>query len=525
MVKSRTTSLAVVATLALGLTACGGDQAGSGGDNYVLAYGTEPQNPLIPGNTNEVGGGRIIEQIYSGLVYYDAEGKAHNDAAESIELEGDKTYRVTLREGAQWSDGTPVKASDFVDAWNFTMQQSYLAASFYEPILGFEEGKESMEGLKVVDDRTFTIELNQPEADFPERLGTMAFFPLHPSAFDDVEGYGEKPIGNGPYTLDSWNHNQDATLIANESYNGERKAQNDGLTFVFYAQQDAAYSDLLAGNLDVLDAIPDSAFATYQDELQGRAINQPAAIFQGITIPNGLEHFSGEEGKLRRAAISRAIDREEIADTIFHGARTPATDFTSPVLPGHADKLNGAEVLSYDPEEAKRLWAEADKISPFTGQFSISYNADGGHQAWVDAVVNSLRNTLGIDAAGNAYPDFKSLREEVTNRTITGAFRTGYQADYPSVGNLLTQLYQTNASSNDGDYSNPDYDALLRQAASAGDLEAATPEFAKAQEILLQDLPKIPLWYANATGGYFESVDNVTFAWDSAPLYHLITKE
>ncbi|WJY67746.1 peptide ABC transporter substrate-binding protein [Corynebacterium auris] len=533
-----TKAAAVIAAsgLTLGLAACGdsgsddaqggeGSEGGEGGGtNYVTAYGTEPQNPLVPGNTNENGGGRIVDMIYAGLKYYDSEGVSHNDLAESIELEGDKTYRVTLREDARWSDGTQVTADHFVDAWNYTMKEALLAASFYAPILGFEEGKEAMEGLQVVDERTFTIELEQPEADFPEQLGYSAFFPLHPSAYDDLAAYGENPVSNGPYTLAEWNHNQDATIVPNEEYNGDRQPQNDGITFVFYAQQDAAYADLLAGNLDVLDAIPDSAFATFEDELGERAVNQPAAIFQSFTIPENLEHFSGEEGQLRRQAISRAIDREQITETIFEGTRTPATDFTSPVIPGHSDSLNGAEVLEYDPEEAKRLWEEADAIAPFTGQFSISYNADGGHQAWVDAVANSIRNTLEIDAVGNPYPDFKSLRDDVTGRTIEGAFRTGWQADFPLLGNFLAPLYATGAGSNDGDYSNPEFDALLNEAAGAASAEEANPTYNQAQEILLQDLPAVPLWYSNVTGGYSELVDNVTFSWQSLPVYYEITK-
>ncbi|AWB83769.1 peptide ABC transporter substrate-binding protein [Corynebacterium liangguodongii] len=523
-------SLGAVGVMTLGLVACGGEStdgsaSGQGGDNYVLVNGSEPQNPLIPGDTNENGGGRIIDSIYSGLIYYDGEGKAHNDIAESIDLVGEKIYRVRLKEDAKWSDGTQVTAEDFVKAWNYTMENALMSASFYEPILGFEEGKSEMEGLKVEDAQTFTIELAEPMADFPEQLGYSAFFPLHPSAYDNIESYGEKPVSNGPYKLEAWNHNQDATIVPNEEYTGERKAQNDGVTFVFYAQQDAAYADLLAGNLDVLDVVPDSAFATFENELGERAVNQPAAVFQSFTIPDNLEHFSGEEGKLRRAALSRAINREEITDTIFQGTRTPATDFTSPVIPGHSENLNGAEVLSYDPEEAKRLWTEADAISPFTGEFSISYNADGGHQPWVDAVANSIRNTLGIEAVGNAYPDFKSLRDDVTNRTLKGAFRTGWQGDFPLLGNFIVPLYRTGASSNDGDYSNPEVDRLLDEAAGAANLEEASPTYNQAQEILLADLPSIPLWYSNVTGGFSENVDNVTFSWKSQPLYYAITKK
>src|SRR5690606_8163463 len=123
-----------------------------------------------------------------------------------------------------------------------------------------------------------------------------------------------------------------------------------GLNIVFYASQDAAYADLQGGELDVHDAIPDSAFATFESDLGDRAVNQPAAIFQSFTIPERLEHFAGEEGNLRRQALSMAINRAEITDVIFQGTRTPASDFTSPVIDGWSDSLAGSEVLDYNPE-------------------------------------------------------------------------------------------------------------------------------------------------------------------------------
>jgi len=181
-------------------------------------------------------------------------------------------------------------------------------------------------------------------------------------------------------------------------------------------------------------------------------------------------------------------------------------------------------VLDYNPDEAKKLWAEADAISPWEGSFQIAYNSDGGHQAWVDAVANSVKNTLGIDASGAPYVDFATLRAEVNARTITTAFRTGWQADYPGLYNFLGPLYATNAGSNDGDYSNAEFDKLLSEGISSTDADEANAKFQAAQEILLQDLPAFPLWYSNVTGGYAETVQNVEFGWNSVPLYYEITK-
>ncbi|KQM36684.1 MULTISPECIES: ABC transporter substrate-binding protein [unclassified Microbacterium] len=529
--------LALLGAVGLMLAGCsgGGDNGGgssSGGDATAIirTNGSEPQNPLIPTNTNEVGGGKILDSIFAGLVYYDGTGAPVNDMAESIVTNDPQNLTVTLKKGQKFTDGTEVKADNFIKAWNYGAQLSnnQVSSSFFEDIVGFSYDADSeLTGLKKVDDYTFTIALSKPAADFALRLGYSAFFPLPDVAFTDMAAFGENPIGNGPYKLKgegAWQHNVQIDLVKNDDYQGGRTVENGGLSIIFYATQDAAYADLLGGNVDVIDSVPPSSLATFQSDLGDRAVNQPAAIFQSFTIPERLAHFSGEEGTLRRQAISMAINRDEITKTIFQGSRTPASDFTSPVISGWSDSLSGAEVLKYDADKAKQLWAQADAISPWSGSLQIAYNADGGHQSWVDAVTNSLKNTLGIDSSGAPYPTFKELRSAVTNRSIETTFRSGWQADYPGAYNFLAPLYATGASSNDGDYSNPEFDGQISAGIAETDLDAQNADFAKAQEILLKDLPAIPLWYQNVTGGYAEGVNNVQFGWNSVPLYYEITK-
>ncbi|MEO6944324.1 MAG: ABC transporter substrate-binding protein [Lacisediminihabitans sp.] len=497
----------------------------------VTTNGSEPQNPLIPTNTNETGGGKILGAMFAGLVYYDEKGAPHDDVAESIKTTDNTTYTIKIKPGLKFTDGEPVDAKSFVDAWQYgaLLSNGQLSSYFFEDIEGFSYDADSpLTGLKIVDDHTFTVTLTSALADFPLRLGYSAFYPLPASAWKDLKAFGENPIGNGPYMFASptaWKHNEQIELKVNPDYNGGRKAHNGGLTIKFYVSQAAAYSDLLSNHLDVLDAIPDNAFGTYKKDLGDRAVNQPAAIFQSFTIPDRLAHFGGQEGILRRQALSMAINRPEITKVIFQDTRTPASDFTSPVIDGWSKTLKGADVLKFNEKKAKELWAEADKISPWTGKFQIAYNADGGHQGWVDAVTNSIKNVLGIDASGAPYPTFKEARTLITNRTIQTAFRTGWQADYPGLFNFLGPLYGTNAGSNDGDYSNPKFDALLKKGSTETDLNAANKDFQAAQEILLKDLPAIPLWYSNVTGGYGKDVSNVHFGWDSVPLYYEVTKK
>lgn len=520
---------AVAAALALSLSGCAAS-TGGGNNNIISVNGSEPQNPLLATNTNEVGGGLIIDNIYAGLVYYDAKGAPVNDMAESITSDDNITWNIKIKSGWKFTNGEEVTADSFVNAWQYgaLLSNAQLNSYFFDAIEGFSYEKDSkLTGLTVVSSTEFTVKLSSAQSDFPLRLGYTAFFPQPQAFFDDPKAFGENPIGNGPYMLDgegAWKHNVEINLVKNPDYQGGRAVKNGGLKIVFYATLDAAYADLQADNLDVMAGIPDSALKTYKTDLGDRAVDQAAAIFQSFTIPGRLAHWSGEEGKLRRAALSMSINRQEIIDVIFNGTRKAARDFTSPVIAGWSESLTGSDVLDFNPEKAKELWAEADKISPWSGKFELAYNADGGHQGWVDAVTNSIKNTLGIDAAGKAYPTFAEIRTAVTDKTIKEAFRTGWQADYPALANFIAPLYQTGAGANDGQYSNPAVDKLIAEGNSAKTLDEANAKYQAAQEILLQDLPAIPMWYGVANGGYSTKVSNVAFGWNSVPVLYDVVK-
>ncbi|WP_296647102.1 ABC transporter substrate-binding protein [Rhodoluna sp.] len=521
---------ALATTVALSLTGCAAGTDG-GNNNIISINGSEPQNPLIATNTNEVGGGLIIDNIYAGLVYYDADGTPVNDMAESITSTDNITWNIKIKSGWKFTNGEEVTADSFVNAWKYgaLYSNAQLNSYFFDAIEGFSyEEDTELTGLTVVSPTEFTVKLTSAQSDFPLRLGYTAFFPQPQAFFDDPAAFGENPIGNGPYKLaaeGAWQHNVDINLVKNDDYKGGRVAKNGGLKIVFYATLDAAYADLLADNLDVMAGIPDAALKTYKDDLGDRAVDQAAAIFQSFTIPSRLEHWSGEEGALRRAAISQAINRQEIIDVIFNGTRKPARDFTSPVIAGWSDALEGSDVLDYNPENAKALWAQANEIAPWTGTFELAYNADGGHQGWVDAVINSIKNTLDIDASGKAIALFSDFRTEITEDTITAPFRTGWQADYPALANFIAPLYQTGAGANDGDYSSAEVDALIEKGNTAKTLDEANKAYQDAQVILLKDLPAIPMWYGVSNGGYSTLVSSVEFGWNSVPVLHNVIKK
>ena len=531
-------ALAVLGATAIALAGCssngGGNGSGSGNgggssdsSGIVTTNGSEPQNPLIPSNSTETGGGKIINSIFEGLRSYDADGKPVNEVAKSITTDDSKTFDIKLNTGWTFTNGEKITAESFTKAWNWAAQKSNAqgASYFFENIEGFDADKDAeLTGLKVKSDDEFTVTLKAAQSDFPLSLGYSAFVPLPSVFYDDTKAFGENPIGNGPYKLASdtaWTHNQNIKLVTNKDYEGKRKPKNGGLTITFYTSQDTAYSDAQGGNLDVLDAVPDSAFQTYKSDFPDSNVNQPAAIFQAIYLPYYLDHWKGEEGKLRREAISLSINRKQITDKIFDGTRTPAKDFTSPVIAGWTGDLKGSDVLQYDKAEAKKLWKKANAISPYDETLTISYNADGPHEAWVTAVTNSISNTLGIKAEGNAIPTFQEALDLQTNDKLKGGSRTGWQADYPSLYNFLGPTMGDGSSNNYSRYDSAEYNSLLKQGQSAENVEAGNKIFDQAQELLLEDLPEIPLWYSNVTGVWSaDNVSNVKFGWDSVPQYY-----
>lgn len=528
-------AMLVVATLA----GCGG---GVLSPDLVVVNGGEPPNPLIPTGTNDSQGGRILDRLFAGLMSYDAIGHPSPEVAQSIDTTDNVNYRVVLKPGWTFTDGSPVTAHSFVDAWNYgaLSTNGQLQQSFFSPIDGFDavagltgDGTPTattMSGLRVINDLEFTVRLKAPTIDFRMRLGHSAFYPLPRAAFRDMSAFGQHPIGNGPYQLaegpdgPAWEHNVRIDLRPNPGYRGNRRPHNKGLRFEFYANLDTAYADLLSGNLDVLDTIPPSALPVYKRDLGDKVTSGPAAINLSLDTPLRLPHFGGEEGRLRRLALSAAINRAQISRQIFVDTRSPARDFTARSLPGFDPNIAGNDALDFNPGRARQLWAQADAISAWSGRYAIAYNADAGHQDWVDAVANSIKNVLGIDAAGAPQPTFAGFRTQITNRSIATAFRAGWQGDYPSMIEFLAPLFATGAGSNDVGYSSREFDAALATAEAAADIAQATRLANDAQRILFHDMPVVPLWNYISVLGWSAEVSNVTVTWNGLPDYENIVK-
>ncbi|MFD8810068.1 ABC transporter substrate-binding protein [Streptomyces sp. NPDC059627] len=525
--------------VALAATACGGGggSGGGGGESGVLSSSWgDPQNPLEPSNTNEVQGGKVLDMIFRGLKKYDPKtGKAGNMLADKIDTSDSQNFTITLKDGWTFSNGEKVTAKSFVDAWNYgaSLRNNQKNAYFFGYIQGYDkvhpdtgsQSADTLSGLKVVDDRTFTVALNQKFSSFPDTLGYAAFAPLPQSFFTDHAGWLKQPVGDGPYRIESYTKGSQMALKKWDGYPGADKAQNDGVTLKVYTDNDTAYTDLIAGNLDLVDDVPASQLKNVKNDLGDRYINTPAGIIQTLAFPYYDSAWNKSGSEKVRTGLSMAINRKQITDTIFQNTRTPATDWTSPVLGaagGFKEGLCGS-ACDYDPAQAKKLVQEGGGLPG--GQLKITYNADtGSHRMWVDAVCNSINNALGNDKAcvGNPVGTFADFRNQIGQHKMTGPFRAGWQMDYPLIQNFLQPLYYTNASSNDGKWSNKDFDKLVDQANAQTDTPKAVSTFQQAEGVVRDNMAAIPLWYQNGSAGYSERLSNVALNPFSVPVYNEI---
>jgi oligopeptide transport system substrate-binding protein len=531
---TRAACLAAAVTLAA--TACGG--GGGGGDDAVLSSSWgDPQNPLEPANTNEVQGGKVLDMIFRGLKRYDPDsGKAEDMLAEKIETSDSQNFTVTVKDGWTFSNGEKVTAKSFVDAWNYgaSLKNNQRNAYFFSYIEGYDKahpedgGKQTadtLSGLKVTGDRTFTIALSQKFSTFPDTLGYPAYAPLPRAFFDDHAGWLKKPVGNGPYQVDNYTRGSQMSLRTWDDYPGDDKASNGGVDLKVYTDNNTAYTDLMAGNLDLVDDVPAAQLKNVKNDLGDRYINTPAGIIQTLAFPFYDDNWNKSGSEQVRKGLSMAIDRDQITETIFQDTRTPATDWTSPVLGadgGYQEGLCG-EACEYQPDEAKKLIQDGGGLPG--GQVKITYNSDtGSHKQWVDAVCNSINNTLGDDKAcvGNPVGTFADFRNQITEKKMSGPFRAGWQMDYPLIQNFLQPLYYTDASSNDGHWSNDEFDGLIDKANGETDTATAIKDFQQAEGVLRDTMAAIPLWYQNGSAGYSDRLSGVKLNPFSVPVYNEI---
>ncbi|MUN42178.1 peptide ABC transporter substrate-binding protein [Actinomadura litoris] len=496
----------------LGLSACGG--GAEAGDGTFTAGHPEPDH-LVPGNTTSSYAFDVLGNLFDNLVGLTPDGKGYNLAAESVTSDDQKVWTIKVRPGRRFHNGEPVTAASFADGWNNAAYgpHAYNANDYFSHIKGYAEMNpedenakpeaDTLSGVRVVDQNTLKVTLNDPFNQFPLLLTYPAFAPMPKAGLKDLRAFEEHPIGNGPYMMSGkWERNKQIKLVAYPGYTGPRKPKNKGVTWKSYSSADTAYTDLRAGRIDVYQTIPAGKVPEAKRLLGDKFLPRKMGTIDYLGFPVFDKRFANPD--LRRA-ISMAIDRQGINKAVYNGDYIPADSLLPAIIAGHRPNACG-ELCTFNPAKAKELYARS---GGFKGTLELYFsNAQPTYYQWMQIVANSLRQNLGIQDIQFRQVPASDYFGMLNKRTEKGPYRQNWEADYPSAQNYLENMWLSSA--NRMGWTSKEFDGLVGKANRTADPQEALRFYNQAEDVAIREMPMIPLWTWAGQGGRSDRVGNVT---------------
>jgi len=499
----RRAAAATAVALAFALSACSADVSdrseGTTTGGTLVYAGTEPDH-LSPGR--QLVAFAQVESLFAPLVSLDSKNKITYVQAKSVTSDDATHWTITLRSGWTFQNGEPVTAKSYVDAWNYTAYgpnawensgqlASIVGYTDLNPASGTPTTK-TMSGLNVVDDDTFTVALTHADSQFPLQLSQAqtGFYPMPEAAYDDIAAYDRKPIGNGPFAMTKpWVADKEFTVTAYKKYAGTAPLI-DAVTFRSYSDTNTAYTDVLAGNADLV-FLPASKMTTAKADFGDRLYAFSAPGIDYLGFPLWDKRYSD---KRVRQAISMAIDRDAVNKAIFGGLYAPATALTPPAMAGTPLGICG-KFCEFDPKAAKALLKEA---GGFSGRLEVVYPGGIGVDSLYEAYANQIRQNLGIaDVVATPTTDWAEYYQSLVDSSVAGPHFGHWGALYQSQQNTLRSLFTAAGGCElcTGSYHNETVDDLLDEADSADSQEAAEAAYVRVQKKVLEDFPIVPTFF------------------------------
>lgn len=522
MSKRTRTVLALALTLSLvalafGVAGCTPKSGGSASatDTPVkggtLSYYVNEPAYIDPYNTQESEGTNVEQSLFDSLTAINPlTSKLEPAAAESWKANADGTvWTFKLRKGAKFHDGTPVKAGDFKYAWErianpATDPKNPSVISYHlTPVKGFQEmadGKATdMPGVKVVDDYTLEVTLTEPFADFEYVVAHPALAPVPKAAVEkDPKAFAEAPVGNGPFKMSgTWKHDQYIKVVRFDDYYGA-KANLDGIDFKIFKDEDTAFREFQAGNLD-FTSIPTGKIADskkkYGVSTDGYTVNPKAQVLLGAETAVYYMLMNNTDPVLKnpkvRAAISMAINRQALVDTLYEGTRKPATGIVPPGIVGFTP--NAWAACKYDVEGAKKMLADAG----FPGgagisELSLSFNTGSGHEKVMELVGSDLAK-IGIKTKPDGVEWAQYLKQLDAGSYQIG--RLGWIADYPIFDNFINPIFQSKSGDNKSKFVDASVDKAIADARKITDGAKRIAAYQDIEKTIGEQTPVAPLTF------------------------------
>jgi len=544
MKNKRIIAAAMATGMAVSLAACGGsasttdttgtadaatteaaDAATGEGTGFTVQLGPNPET-LDPALNAAVDGGNTLITIEEPLLIIDENNEIQPGQAESYEVSDDGlVWTFHLRDGLKWSDGSDLTAKDFEYSFK-RLACPDTAAPYAETVVGMIDGYQDAIGnpdadgntttdpdwdaLNVVaseDGKDLTITLSYPCSYFDKLAAFVATSPVQQATVEaNGDAWCTEPdtyVCNGPYMITDWIPSERIVLSKNPNYVGgwdSSKIVSDTITLLLLEDSSAAYAAYNSGEAQLVKDVPTDEIPSltraedggdfYLDEIMGTYY---------ISLNDQKEPFTDPNV---RKALSLAIDRDYVANTIMQGIYTPATAMVGPGIVDNEgyfmDNANGGKPYIGDDyeanlEEAKQLMAEAG-YPDGEGFPVIEYSAnDAGYHIPVAEYVQQAWGELGITVNINKveWASFLPMRR-AGDYDIS---RNGWSMDYNDPSNML-ELFTTNNGNNDGKYANPAFDKLIEESRVA-DKATHFEKLHEAEDMLMADAACIPVAYYN----------------------------
>lgn len=488
--------------------------------------GAEPKT-LDPQLNSAADGGYVINNTFEGLFRHS--GTEITPAiADSYEVSADGLVYTFKLKDTKWSDGSPLTANDFVYSWTRALDP--LTASEYSFQLYYiKGGQEFFEGtgkredvaVKAIDDLTLEVTLIAPTAYFLDLLTFYTYLPTKQSVVEATPDGGwaidpAKTVCNGPFMLTEYSSGEKLVLSKNPNYWNAANVKLDTINAFMIVDESTMLTAYESGELDIIDSMPSAEIPRLQAEDPTFMIMPQVGTYYYMF---NVTKKPVDDVKVRQA-LTLAIDRKALVETVTKGGQIPATGFTPPGL----YDANGAvfhEVAgnyginpdAADVEKAKVLLAEAGY--PDGAGFptiEVLYNTSEGHKAIAEAIQEMWKKNLNIDVtiANQDWAVFQDTRHQ-GNYTIS---RAGWLGDYADPMTML-DLWTSYSGNNDTQWKSPEYDALIE----ASKLQTGQERFDtlyKAQQMMMDAAIVLPIYY------YTDPlmVSNRVQGWEKAGLGH-----
>ena len=504
------TRFLLVALLGGLIAACSGgeretDRAAAEGI-LLFGNGTEPKG-LDPHLVTGVPENHIISSLIEGLIAYHPTDDLipAPGVAESWESNDDYTvWTFKLRDDAVWTNGDPVAAGDFAYSWQRILTP--ILGSEYAPMLYVIKGAQSFHagdtedfstvGVRAIDEKTLEVTLEGPTPYFPNMLKHYSFFPVNPRAVEEHGGMTDRQsgwstvenfVGNGPFKLKSWVTNQMIEVERNTDYWDNETTKLNGIRFFPIENPSTEETMYRSGRLHLTSTVPQDKIPSLQESVPDQLRIEPylGSYFYRVNVTRA----PFDNPKVRQA-LAVSFDKQLLVDKVTKGGQAPATGFVPAGIPGY----DVSTKVQYDPELGKKLLAEAGYPNGEGFPTSeILINTSEGHRKIAEAMQAMWKENLNIDV-GIYNQEWKVYLDSQSSLDYDLS-RSGWIGDYVHPTTFL-ELFTSGNGNNDTGWTSAQYDALISQAQLAQTEEARIKALQDAEEILLTDLPVLPIyWY------------------------------